>query len=73
MTCGYEWGPAVGTGYEAPFAFGGRILRAVGETRGPVVRDPLAVERRCEQSPRLLPAVWLVRNPSATLSGGGFA
>ena len=42
LTCGYEWGPAVGTGYEAPFAFGGTIVRAVVETRGPVVRDPLA-------------------------------
>jgi arylsulfatase A-like enzyme len=42
LTCGYEWGPAVGTGYQAPFTFGGTILRAVVETRGPVVRDPLA-------------------------------
>ncbi len=42
LTCGYEWGPAVGTGYEAPFRFEGTILRAVVETRGPVVRDPLA-------------------------------
>jgi arylsulfatase A-like enzyme len=42
LTCGYEWGPAVGEGYEAPFAFGGRILHAVVEARGPVVRDPLA-------------------------------
>ena len=42
LTCGYEWGPAVGTGYTAPFAFPGRILSAVIETRGPVVRDPLA-------------------------------
>ncbi len=42
LTCGYEWGPAVGTGYEAPFRFGGEILRAVIETRGPIVRDPLA-------------------------------
>jgi hypothetical protein len=42
LTCGYEWGPAVGTGYEAPFAFEGQIVRAVVETRGPVVRDPLA-------------------------------
>ena len=42
LTCGYEWGPAIGTGYEAPFTFGGTIRRAVVETRGPVVRDPLA-------------------------------
>ncbi len=42
VTCGYEWGPAVGTGYDAPFAFAGVIERAVVETRGPVVRDPLA-------------------------------
>ena len=42
LTCGYEWGPAVGDGYTAPFAFGGTIRRAVVETRGPVVRDPLA-------------------------------
>jgi hypothetical protein len=42
LTCGYEWGPAIGTGYEAPFTFGGIIRRAVVETRGPVVRDPLA-------------------------------
>jgi arylsulfatase A-like enzyme len=42
LTCGYEWGPAVGTGYAAPFAFAGPILRACVETRGPVVRDPLA-------------------------------
>jgi arylsulfatase len=42
LTCGYEWGPAVGTGYEAPFRFNGTIERAFVETRGPVVRDPLA-------------------------------
>jgi arylsulfatase len=42
LTCGYEWGPAVGTGYLAPFPFAGTIVRAVVETRGPVVRDPLA-------------------------------
>lgn len=42
LTCGYEWGPAVGTGYEAPFPFAGTIRRAVVEARGPVVRDPLA-------------------------------
>jgi arylsulfatase A-like enzyme len=42
LTCGYEWGPAVGLGYEAPFSFAGIIERAVVETRGPIVRDPLA-------------------------------
>jgi hypothetical protein len=42
LTCGYEWGPAVGTGYTAPFRFGGLIRQARVETRGPVVRDPLA-------------------------------
>jgi arylsulfatase A-like enzyme len=42
LTCGYEWGPAVGTGYTAPFAFAGTIRRACVQTRGPVVRDPLA-------------------------------
>ncbi len=42
VTCGYEWGPAVGDGYVAPFPFNGRILRAEVETTGPVVRDPLA-------------------------------
>ncbi len=42
LTCGYEWGPAVGDGYTAPFPFPGTIRRAWVETRGPVVRDPLA-------------------------------
>ncbi len=42
LTCGYEWGPAVGDGYAAPFRFGGLIRQARVETRGPVVRDPLA-------------------------------
>ncbi len=42
LTCGYEWGPAVGTGYEAPFPFAGTIRRAVVRATGPVVRDPLA-------------------------------
>jgi arylsulfatase A-like enzyme len=42
LTCGYEWGPPVGTGYAAPFAFRGTIRRAVVRARGPVVRDPLA-------------------------------
>jgi len=42
LTCGYEWGPAVGEGYTAPFPFPGLIRRAVVRTTGPVVRDPLA-------------------------------
>jgi arylsulfatase A-like enzyme len=42
LTCGYEWGPAVGAGYAAPFPFPGVIRRAVVLTTGPVVRDPLA-------------------------------
>jgi arylsulfatase len=42
LTCGYEWGPAIGVGYDAPFRFAGSIERAWVETRGPVVRDPLA-------------------------------
>jgi arylsulfatase A-like enzyme len=42
LTCGYEWGPAVGEGYEAPFTFNGRIERAEVEVTGPVVRNPLA-------------------------------
>jgi arylsulfatase A-like enzyme len=42
LTCGYEWGPAVGAGYTAPFAFPGTIRRACVEATGPVVRDPLA-------------------------------
>jgi arylsulfatase A-like enzyme len=42
LTCGYEWGPAVGEGYQAPFPFRGVIRRAVVRTTGPVVRDPLA-------------------------------
>lgn len=42
LTCGYEWGPSVGEGYTAPFFFNGKILKAVVNTTGPVVRDPLA-------------------------------
>jgi hypothetical protein len=42
LTCGYEWGPAVGDGYMAPFPFNGTITHAVVEATGPVVRDPLA-------------------------------
>jgi arylsulfatase A-like enzyme len=42
LTCGYEWGPAVGEGYRAPFEFAGLIERALVRVTGPVVRDPLA-------------------------------
>ena len=42
LTCGYEWGPAVGEGYVAPFPFTGTILRAEVAATGPVVRDLLA-------------------------------
>jgi arylsulfatase A-like enzyme len=42
LTCGYEWGPAVGDGYRAPFEFNGTIVEARIDATGPVVRDPLA-------------------------------
>ena len=42
LTCGYEWGPAVGDDYRAPFPFNGTIVRAEVAVTGPVVRDPLA-------------------------------
>jgi arylsulfatase len=42
LTCGYEWGPAVGPGYEAPFSFNGTIVRAEVRATGPVVHDPVA-------------------------------
>ncbi len=42
LTCGYELGPAIGTGYAAPFPFAGTILRATVRPTGPVVRNPLA-------------------------------
>ena len=42
LTCGYEWGPAVGNDYVAPDRFNAVIDRAVVETRGPIVRDPMA-------------------------------
>jgi len=40
VTCGYEWGPAVGDDYSAPFAFNGNIVRAEVITRGPAVLNP---------------------------------
>jgi len=42
LTCGYEWGPAVGPGYRAPFRFNGAIVRAEVAVTGPVVRDVLS-------------------------------
>ncbi len=42
LTCGYEWGPAVGPGYLAPFPFNGTITRAEVTVTGPVVRDLLS-------------------------------
>ena len=42
LTCGYEWGPAVGDDYAAPFRCNCTITKAIVETRGPVVRDPIA-------------------------------
>jgi len=42
LTCGYEWGPPVGDGYRAPDRFNGLIDRALVQTRGPIVRDPVA-------------------------------
>ena len=42
LTCGSEWGPAVGDGYRAPFPFSGRILEATVEARGQARPDPLA-------------------------------
>ena len=42
LTCGYEWGPSVGLGYAAPFAFNGTIERAEVHVTGPVIRDPVA-------------------------------
>jgi hypothetical protein len=41
LTCGYEWGPAVGEGYAAPFPFNGTIRRAEVLATGPVIRDPV--------------------------------
>ena len=42
LTCGYEWGPAVGSDYVAPFPFSGTIVRAEVAATGPVLRDPVA-------------------------------
>jgi len=40
VTCGYEWGPAVGDDYTAPFPFNGSIVRAEVTTTGPAVLNP---------------------------------
>ena len=42
MTCGYEWGPSVGSDYQAPFRFNGTIVRAEVSVTGPVAHDPVA-------------------------------
>lgn len=42
LTCGYEWGPAIGGDYAAPFTFNGTIHRVTAEVFGPPDRDPLA-------------------------------
>ena len=42
LASGYEWGPAVGSDYEAPFTFNGTSLRAEVTPTGPLVRDPVA-------------------------------
>jgi hypothetical protein len=42
LTCGYEWGPAIGNDYHAPSALNGTIVRAEVTAIGPAVRDPVA-------------------------------
>ncbi len=42
LSCGYELGPPVGEGYEAPFRFAGTIHEVVVEVTGEPPRDPLA-------------------------------
>ncbi|MCL4553323.1 MAG: hypothetical protein M1305_07225 [Candidatus Marsarchaeota archaeon] len=42
VRCGYERGPSLGTGYEAPYEFNGIILNAAVEARGALYKDPLA-------------------------------
>jgi arylsulfatase len=39
LTCGYEVGPAISNSYVAPFAFTGRIRRAVVDVSGRAYRD----------------------------------
>jgi arylsulfatase len=40
LTCGWEQGPPVGEGYEAPFQFTGTVRRVVVEVDGVGHRDP---------------------------------
>jgi arylsulfatase len=40
ITCGWEQGPPVGSGYDAPFRFTGRLHRVVVTTTGVGHRDP---------------------------------
>ena len=43
LSCGYELGPAIGTGYEAPFRFrGGELHRVVVDVSDSVTVDPRA-------------------------------
>jgi arylsulfatase len=42
LSCGYELGPPVGEGYDAPFRFTGSIAEAVVEVTGAPRPDPLA-------------------------------
>jgi arylsulfatase len=42
LTCGWEQGPPVGEGYDAPFRFSGTIHRVVVEVAGAGHRDPAA-------------------------------
>ena len=42
LSCGYELGPPVGKGYEAPFRFTGTIHEVVVEVTGEPRRDPMA-------------------------------
>jgi len=39
LTCGWEQGPPVGSGYQAPFAFTGQLRRVVVDVDGAVHRD----------------------------------
>ena len=42
LSCGYELGPPVGEGYEAPFRFIGTIHDVVVDVNGEAPRNPLA-------------------------------
>jgi arylsulfatase len=42
LTCGYELGPAVGTGYEAPFRFNATLHKVVVDVEGSPMIDPEA-------------------------------